>query len=386
MPAGRQLAFDSHAVLQRALQLLAIDPEVDWAVLNILRMVPDNHQPRRLAHFSSITALALAAACAQDAPAPQLVERTRLAMGSQLVLAAWTTDRASALNAFEHVFREFDRLDALLSVWKEDSDVARVNRHAGIAPVKVHADTLAVLRDAAEASALTRGKFDITFGALADIWRFDHDQDNIVPGRELIEPRLKRIDYRAVQIDTTAGTAFITRPDVRIHLGGIGKGYAVDRAAALLRERGLTDFLIQSGGDLYVSGSNGGKPWTLGIADPRGDHQPFAMVRMSDGTLSTSGDYERAFIKDGTRYHHLLDPDVGEPARGCRSVTIVTNRGVMADVLSTGVFIMGPAEGMALIERLPDVEGVIVTSDNEVLISSGLKGRVEILRPPTNAP
>jgi len=307
-------------------------------------------------------------------------------MGSQLKLAAWTTDEPRALDAFEHAFREFDRLEALLSVWKDGSDVVRMNQSAGISPVKVSRETLEVLAIARQASELTRGKFDITFGALSDIWRFDHDQDNVVPDRSLIETRLKRIDYRAVQIDATAGTAFIDRPGMRVHLGGIGKGYAIDRAIALLKDRGLKDFLIQAGGDLYAAGTNDGAPWKLAIADPRGTHDPFATLQISDGTFSTSGDYERFFMKDGKRYHHLLDPDFGEPAMWCRSVTIVTNRAVMADVLSTGVFIMGPAEGMKLIEQLPDVEGVIVTSDNEVLISTGLRGRVELLRPPTNAP
>jgi thiamine biosynthesis lipoprotein len=307
-------------------------------------------------------------------------------MGSQLTLSAWTMSETDTAVAFEHVFREFDRLESLLSVWKDGSDVVRMNRNAGIAPVAVSGDTIEVLRAAHEASELTRGKFDITFGALSDIWRFDHDQDNVVPDRQLIETRLTRIDYRAVQVDGTAKTAFITRPGMRVHLGGIGKGYAIDRASALLKDRGVNDFLIQSGGDLYVSGTNGGTPWKLGIADPRGAHEPFATLEIRDGTLSTSGDYERSFMKDGVRYHHLLDPDFGEPARGCRSVTIVTNRAVMADVLSTGVFIMGPAEGMKLIERLPDVEGVIVTADNEVLVSSGLRGRIGLRRPPTNAP
>jgi thiamine biosynthesis lipoprotein len=335
-----------------------------------------------------VASLLLAAACgrAADPPSRHLVERARVAMGSELRLAAWTTDVAGAVDAFEHVFREFDRLESLLSVWKDGSDVVRMNQNAGLAPVAVSPDTINVLREAAEAGALTRGKFDITFGALSDIWRFDHDQDNRVPDRQLIETRLTRIDYRAVQIDGTAGTAFISRPHMKVHLGGIGKGYAIDRAIALLGSRGITDFRIQSGGDLYVAGTNGGQPWRLGIADPRGTHDPFATVQIRDRTFSTSGDYERSFMKDGRRYHHLLDPDIGEPAAGCRSVTIVTQRAVLADVLSTGVFILGPEEGMKLIERLPDVEGVIVTSDNQVRISSGLRGRVELLRPPTNAP
>jgi thiamine biosynthesis lipoprotein len=307
-------------------------------------------------------------------------------MGSQLRLAAWTTDEAKALDTFEHVFREFDRLENLLSVWKDGSDVVRMNKNAGISPVPVSQDTINVLREAEAASVLTRGKFDITFGALSDIWRFDHDQDNVVPDRQLIETRLKRIDYHAVQVDGTARTAFISRPNMRVHLGGIGKGYAIDRAIALLKDRGFTDFLIQAGGDLYVAGTNGGTPWKLAIADPRGTHDPFATLQITNGTFSTSGDYERFFIKDGVRYHHIIDPDFGEPATGCRSVTIVANRAVMADVLSTGVFILGPDEGMKLIEQLPDVEGVIVTKSNEVMISTGLRGQIEMLHPPTNAP
>jgi thiamine biosynthesis lipoprotein len=340
--------------------------------------------------FVRVIALLLAAAiitgCAANQPAPRLVEQTRMAMGSQLRVAVWATDGAAANAGIDHVFREFDRLESLLSVWKEGSDVVRLNKAAGMGPVALNADTLNVLAEAQEASELTRGKFDITFGALSDIWRFDHDQDNIVPDRHLIEGRLTRIDYRAVQVDRTAGTASIARPGMRVHLGGVGKGYAVDRAAALLRERGFGSFLIQSGGDLYVAGTNGAEPWKLGIADPRGDHQPFATLQMSDGTFSTSGDYERWFMKDGVRYHHLLDPDFGEPARECRSVTIVANRAVTADVLSTGVFIMGPEAGMALIEKLPEVEGVIVTASNEVLVSSGLKGRLAVIAKPTDAP
>jgi FAD:protein FMN transferase len=352
-------------------------------------MIARDHKLRRLAHISSITAfLIVAIGCepTSNPSQPRMVERSRVAMGSQLRLAAWTTDEAAALDTFEHIFREFDRLDNLLSVWKDNSDVVRINKNAGVTPVAVSDDTVAVLRTAAEISELTRGKFDITFGALSDIWRFDHDQDNTVPDRQLIEVRLTRIDYRAVQVDGTARTAFITRPNVKVHLGGIGKGYAVDRAVALFKQRGLNDFMIQSGGDLYVAGTNGGQPWKLGIADPRGAHEPFATLQITDGTFSTSGDYERSFMKDGVRYHHLLDPDFGEPSRQCRSVTIVTNRATIADALSTGVFIMGPEAGMALIEKLPDVEGVIVTSGNQVLVSSGLKGRIEMLKPPTDSP
>jgi thiamine biosynthesis lipoprotein len=171
-----------------------------------------------------------------------------------------------------------------------------------------------------------------------------------------------------------------------IHLGGIGKGYAVDRAASILRRRGLGAFMVQSGGDIYAAGLKDGRPWRLGIQDPRGPaNQHFAELDLSDGTFSTSGDYERAFLKDGRRYHHILDPATGEPARGARSVTIVTTRAVLADGLSTGVFVLGPAAGMALIERVPDVEGVIVSDTNEVLISSGLRDKIRIVAAPADA-
>jgi thiamine biosynthesis lipoprotein len=343
-------------------------------------------QPVRM-RLIAISILLGLAGCGAPAAAPHAVERSRLSMGSLLKVSAWTTDEAAAVAAIEQVFREFDRLESLLSVWRPGSDVIRINEAAGRRPVAVSRDTLAVLEAAAQASEWTGGKFDITFGALAEVWKFDHDQDNTVPDRRAIEARLPLVDYRFVQVDRVAGTAFINQAGARIHLGGIGKGYAVDRAVALLREHGLTNFLIQSGGDLYVAGRNGAVPWTLGIADPRNADGPaFARLEVSDGTVSTSGDYERFFFKDGRRYHHIIDPDLGEPARLCRSVTIVSNRATLADVLSKGVFLLGPVAGMALVERLPDVEAVIVSAANQVLISSGLQGRVTIVAPPTDAP
>lgn len=308
-------------------------------------------------------------------------------MGSTLQVSAWTTDEAAARAAFSQMFAEFDRLESLLSVWRPGGDVVRLNDAAGAAPVPISADTRAVLLAARQASEFTQGKFDITFGALADVWRFDHDQDNRIPSADEIRTRLPLVDYQHVVVDEPPGTAFIRRRGMRVHLGGIGKGYAIDRAVALLRQRGFTDFMIQAGGDLYVAGLNNGQPWRLGIRDPRGPaDRVFATVEMGDGTFSTSGDYERSFLRNGRRYHHLLDPDVGEPARLTRSVTIVSNSALLADALSTGVFVLGPEQGMALVERLPGVEAVMVTANNAVLVSSGLAGRIQIVAAPTDAP
>jgi len=318
---------------------------------------------------------------------PRLVQRQHVSMGAPVELTAWTTQESEAVRAFDAVFAEFDRLDGLLSVWREGSDVLRLNAGAGLHAVAVSPDTLEVLRQAIEVSDWTHGKFDVTFGALSDVWKFDHDQDNRVPTPSEIAARLPLVDYHAIVLDQKAGTAFLQRAGVRVHLGGIGKGYAVDRAVGILRSRGLRDFMVQTGGDLYVAGLKGDRPWRLGIRDPRGSaEQSFATLELSDSTFSTSGDYERFFMKGGLRYHHLLDPARGEPARLARSVTIVSRRATQADGLSTGVFILGPEEGMALIERLPDVEGVIVTARNEVLISSGLKSRLRLIASPTDAP
>lgn len=346
----------------------------------------------RLCHFFLALICLAASACRSDAPAatsaqrPRMVTASRLSMGSTLTLTAWTPDEPGAKAAFDEVFDEFTRLEQLLSTWVPDSDVSRVNRAAGIDAVPTGSELREVLAIAQQVSEWTGGKFDVTFGALSGLWKFDHDQDNSIPDRQAVLARLPLVDYRAIQVNDAAGTVFLARKGMSIHLGGIGKGYAIDRAVAILRVRGFRDFMIQSGGDIYVSGLKDGRPWHLGIQDPRGTaNRIFAEVDLSDGTFSTSGDYERAFIKDGIRYHHILDPATGEPARGTRSVTIVARRAVLADGLSTGVFILGASTGLALIEKLPDVEGVIVTDKNEVLISSGLRGTVRVVSSPTDA-
>ena len=318
-------------------------------------------------------------------PAARIVERSRVSMGSEVRLTAWTADEANALLAFEHIFEDFDHLDRVLSVWHETSEISRLNAAAGKAPVKIRPEVLEALQIAQQIGRWTNGKFDVTFGALSGLWKFDHDQDNTVPAAAAIAARLPLIGYEDLEINPKEGTAFLRRPGMRAHLGGIGKGFAVDRAAIMLRSHGIDDFLVQAGGDLYASGRKGDRPWRAAIRDPRGEGN-IAAMDLVNTTFSTSGDYERFFIRDGRRYHHILDPDTGQPAAGTRSVTIAAARAVIADGLSTGVFVMGPDTGMALIEQLPDVEGVIVTADGDVRVSSGLRGRLELAPPSAESP
>jgi FAD:protein FMN transferase len=332
----------------------------------------------------------LLTACHRPAPAPvaHLLERAHQTMGTELRVSVWTGDDARADTAASAVFREFDRLDAMMSVWKDQSDIVRLNAAAGERAVPVSPETREVLHVANEISVATGGAFDVTFAALSGLWKFDYqDKDGTVPDPKEIAKRLPLINYRDLTVDDRAGTAKLARKGMRVNLGGIGKGYAVDRAADILRRSGLRDFMIQAGGDMYVAGTRGDRPWRLGIRDPRGPaDRIFAALDLTDGTFSTSGDYERFFMKDGRRYHHILDLGAGQPARLCRSVTLVTERAVIADALAKGVFILGPEAGMALIERTPGVQGVIVSAKNEVSISRGLRSRLILLAPPTDAP
>ena len=231
-----------------------------------------------------------------------LVERSQVSMGTEIHLSAWTTDEAAAAAAFERVFLEFDRLDALMSVWKEGSDILRLNAAAGKSAVAVSPEVRAVLHASQEVSEWTAGKFDVTFAALSGLWKFDQDIDGRVPDRAQIAPRLPLIDYRALQIDDRAGTAALSRSGMQVNLGGVGKGYAIDRAVTILRGSGLTDFMIQAGGDLFVAGRRGDRPWRVGLQDPRGaPNSLFAAIDLTDAAFSTSGDYERFFMRDGKR-------------------------------------------------------------------------------------
>jgi thiamine biosynthesis lipoprotein len=336
--------------------------------------------------------LASIGSCAQAKTATnskaQLVERSFASMGSHLNLSVWTTVPKETAAAFDTIEKEFRRLEDLMSNWREGSDIQKLNAGAGEHPVPVSPEIRELFRTANQISEWTNGKFDVTFGVMSGLWKFDYqNEDDTIPDPGEVARRRKFINYRDLKLDEPKGTAFLIRRGMVANLGGIGKGYAVDRARNILEAAGFRNFMIQFGGDMYVAGNAGDRPWRLGIQDPRGtDNHIFASIELSDSTFSTSGDYERFFIKDGRRYHHIIDPATGEPSVGCRSVTIIAKSATIADGLSTGVFIMGPEAGMALIEKLQDVEGVIVSSKNEVLVSSGLKGRLTILTQPTDAP
>jgi FAD:protein FMN transferase len=321
------------------------------------------------------------------AVAGELSRHGEQVMGTSVTLVIRGLDDARAGAAAAAAFAEFRRIDALMSDWREDSDISRVNAAAGGEAVAVDREVLALVGRALQAGRRTKGAFDITVGAFRGLWRFDEDFEEATPTDDEIAARAALVDYRRIELDATAGTLRLADEGMRITLGGIAKGYAVDRAVAILHERGVRDFILQAGGDLYVSGTRGERRWRVGIRDPRGPrHASFAVLDLEDATFSTSGDYERGFVKDGVRYHHILDPATGHPARSSRSVTVLARDALTADIWSTALFVMGPERGLAVVESRADLEAVFVGPDNQVHTSTGLKDRLRVLHPPTDAP
>ncbi len=343
---------------------------------------------------SSAAPPAPAPAPAKPAPAPapttppHFVARAGEAMGTTVEIKVWTSDDDAARAAIGAGFDEIARIERLMTTWREDSDISRVNAAAGQHPVEVSPETLECVGRSLEFSRRSGGAFDVTFYALHGLWKFDQDLEAKLPDPAEVKKRIKLIDWRKVVIDAGKHTIFLKEAGMRMNLGGIAKGYAVDRATAVLRQRGFKDAIVQAGGDLMLSGSKGGRPWQAGIRDPRGPRDAyFAVATVTDHAFSTAGDYERFFFVGGKRYHHIIDPKTGYPATRARSVTIWAPDATTADGLDDGVLIMGAEAGMKMIDAMgPQVGCVIVDADNQVHVSRSLQGIVQILHPPTPGP
>lgn len=330
---------------------------------------------------------ASAAARAEDkpaTPADQLFVRSENAMGTRVTLTVWGHDEATVDLAAQEVFAEFKRVDRLMTSWLDDSDVSRINAAAGGKPVRVGEEVLGVIQKALEVARASNGAFDITVGAFRGLWKFDQDIDGTIPNPADVRARLPLVGYRNVIVNGKKSTVRLRRKGMRITLGGIAKGYAVDRAVKLMHQRNLQNFIIQAGGDLYAAGRRGDRPWRVGIRDPRGARDAiFALAEIQDATFSTSGDYERAVVKDKVRYHHILDPSTGFPAAKSRSVTVMTGDAITADVWSTALFVLGAEEGMKLVEKMPGIEAVFVDANNKVHVSTGLQSKLYVRKSPS---
>jgi len=295
-------------------------------------------------------------------------------MGTGVEITIVGEDEEATKKATLQAFQEIKRIETLMSPWIDSSDVTWMNRSAGKEWVNVSQETLKVIKKAQEIAELSEGGFDITVGPLTQLWRMAREK-RIPPSAEELKQNLDLVNFRNVMIDQ-GGKVFLKKKGMAIDLSGIAKGYAVDRAFDLLRTLGYKNLIVNAGGDLRVGGLKSDQPWSIGIQDPRVSQRIMAKISVADAAIATSGDYEKFFIYQGKRYHHIFNPKNGLPPDGCQSVTIICKEGMTADGLATAVFVLGLEKGYALCQKLEGVDCLIVDKEGKIIFSPGLKGLI----------
>ncbi len=326
-------------------------------------------EQRRSSGFAAFS-LALAGIIGLSSARAEWLGESLDLMGTRVSVDLWSDDEARGRALVTTVLDEYRRIDAAMSTYKPTSEVSLVNREAGARAVPITAELFDLVRDALELSRLSAGAFDITYESVGYLYDF---RARSHPSRDAIDALLGAIDYRLVVLDEQTRSISFGRPGMRINLGGIAKGYAVERGAALLRAAGIEHAMLNAGGDTRVLGDRRGRPWVVGIRHPRVDGEIVTRLPLQDEAISTSGDYERFFEEDGRRYHHILDPATGEPTEGVLSVTVIGPDATMTDGLSTTVFVLGAERGIALIESLAGYEAIVVEASGELSYSAGLE-------------
>lgn len=313
---------------------------------------------------------------------PVRLHETRLLMGTIVDLEVSFPDSESGKGGMAAAWKEMERLERVFSERRADSEVTLINRMAGKSPARVDPEVLKVTRAALEFSRRSEGAFDPTWAALTRDphgWRINPDNPR-VPSEEDLRWILPRVDYRNVEINEGESQVFLREPGMALGLGGIAKGYIVDRAVSVLRAGGAMAGIVNAGGDLRVFGKPwAGPAWRIGVRDPLHPDRLVARLSISDGAVTTSGNYERAVVVNGVRYHHIFDPHTGMPACGLAGVTMVAPEAVTADALSTAVFVLGMKKGENLLRGFPGTGAILINEKGERLVTNGLKNRVEFL-------
>lgn len=336
--------------------------------------MPSSRRARALRTVRRCEGLIAAAIVTTLAPGPAWSEWLRAdkaAMGTTIHVELWHEDNDTRTRAAAAVFEEMHRIDRLWSPYRDGSDINTLNRDAALQPTPVTAETIALIGHALDFSARSGGAFDISFAAVGHLYDY---RNKIKPDAAAIAAHLPFVDYRQVQVDRVKQQIRFGKPGVKIDLGGIAKGYAVERAAAILRRFRIESAMVTAGGDMRILGDKRGRPWVVGIKHPRRASEMAALLPLQDTALSTSGDYERFFLDtDGTRYHHILDPKTGQSAGQCQSVSIIGADGTITDGLSTTLFVLGPQAGLKLLARdFSGYDAVIIDRDGKLIYSEGL--------------
>ena len=291
-------------------------------------------------------------------------------MGTEISVRLWHDDPVQGQQLVEQVFAEAKRIDLLMSTYIDDSRISDINRRGADEPVIAGDELFRLIQRSLDISVLTRGAFDITYESVGQHYDFRNRQR---PDQATVDASRLLIDYRLVELNQATGTVAFAAKGVRINLGGIAKGYVVERGVDMLRMAGVRNGIVTAGGDSRLLGDRRGAPWMVGIRDPRVDGEVAMTLPLADEAISTSGDYERYFEENGVRYHHIISPSTGDPASGVHSATVIGPDAVLTDALSTSVFVMGVDEGLRLIATLPDYESIVIDDQGRVYYSDGLQ-------------
>ncbi|EKD34882.1 MAG: ApbE-like protein lipoprotein [uncultured bacterium] len=335
---------------------------------------------RRLALIGFCIIAILAVILIRSAQQKRLFKESRTALYTMVSITVLSSSEEKARKAINEAYEELERLGRLLNFYADDSELSLINKNAGVKPVQVSKDTLEIIQAAIFAGDETEGGFDVTVGPIVKLWDFNK---KTLPTAALVEEILPLVGYKNIVVDGPASTVYLKKAGVQIDLGGIIKGFAADKAVEILKKNGIDDGIVAVAGDIRTFGRQpDGKPWRIGIQNPRqegDDDQLLATVDLATQGISTSGDYQRFFIEDGVRYHHLLNPKTGFPERLCRSVTVIAPTATMTDAFATGIFILGPEKGLAALKRL-GMDGVIVADNGQILMTDTIKHAVHLIR------
>ena len=317
-----------------------------------------------------------------------MFKESRVLMDTYCTITVVSSSKESAREAIDAGFDEIKKLGILLNYFSEDSELTSINRAAGIRPVKVSKETLEILLKTADIFEITDGSFDPSIAPLIKLWDFSKSKsERAIPSLIAIEEAVRLVDYRKVVTNPAASEVMLKDRGMELDLGGIAKGFGADKAVDVIRAKGIKAALVAIAGDIRGYGlSTSGNAWKVGIQNPRPDtvsdkpwEDIFASLQLEDSAISTSGDYQRFFIQDGKRYHHILSTETGFPAdSNLVSVSVITPEGYLSDSLSTAVFILGADKGLALLKS-KGYDGVLVTKDRKILITDNMKNKIEIL-------
>ena len=295
-------------------------------------------------------------------------------MGNRFEISAVSDDETWAMERINAGVREIQRIEKLLTTFNEESETSLINRYAGMAPVQVSRETFDIIERSLRISRLTQGSFDISYGSIDKrLWNFDTNMKEL-PDKATAKKMVRLINYRNIILDDENCTVFLKEKGMRIGFGGIGKGYAAERARYIMKSMGVESGIVNASGDLTTWGLQpNGKPWTIGIVNPNSSHELFSYLDVTDMAVATSGNYEKYAIINGKKYSHTIDPRTGLPVSGIKSVTIITLNAEIADAMATPVMIMGIKTGLDLINQMKDIEAIVIDDNNKVYASNNIR-------------